>query len=139
MKLYSFLNKTLKVLKEDHPKRLEEMVSEGLGVTYLQVLDKEKAIIKIRRSGIRLSRRTKQPGINIRVYISRNCLFDLLEGRETLEEAFSNGRLKVFGDRTGDEMDHRFEHEITLPPGTDKQPTRPQGTQISEARPLRSP
>jgi len=98
MKLYSFLNKTLKVLKEDHPKRLEEMVSEGLGVTYLQVLDKEKAIIKIRRSGIRLSRSTKQPGINIRVYISRNCLFDLLEGRETLEEAFSNGRLKVFGD-----------------------------------------
>lgn len=98
MRLRRFLREMLELLREDYPETLSEIARDGLGVTYLQVLDKETAVIVFQRNGIRIAERARKSKINIRVYISRDCLFKLLEGKLTLEEAFYNGELKVFGD-----------------------------------------
>jgi hypothetical protein len=34
----------------------------------------------------------------VRVYLTRACLFGILEGRLTLDQALADGQLRVFGD-----------------------------------------
>jgi hypothetical protein len=98
LKLKPFLEDILDLLKEDFPKQLERMTEEADGVTYLQFLDKEKAVIIVRDSRIKITGTAKKKEINIRVHITRRCLFDLLEGKRTLAEALDAGDLTVFGD-----------------------------------------
>jgi len=98
MRLQPFLNEMLELLREDYPEHLEQMERDGMGVNYLQVLDREKAVIKFGKRGIMISGKAGTRKIDIRVYISRECLFGLLEGKLTLEEAFYREELRVFGD-----------------------------------------
>ncbi|MGH9920280.1 MAG: SCP2 sterol-binding domain-containing protein [Nitrososphaerales archaeon] len=97
MRLRKFLDELLDVLREDHPKQLSLLIKDANGLTYLQVLDKERAVITVRNRKITIASKARKDEINVRVYISRDCLFDVLEGKLTLAEAFETGELKVFG------------------------------------------
>ena len=98
LRLRQFLVEVLDLLKEDFPAQLERLTKEADGLTYLQHLDNEEATIIVRGSSIRIASRAPKKEINIRVRMSRECLFDVLEGRQTLAEALDAGGLKVFGD-----------------------------------------
>lgn len=98
LRLRKFLDELLELLREDYPKQLSRLIKDANGLTYLQVLDKERAVITVRNGGITIEGRAKKKKeINVRVYISKSCLFDVLEGKLTLAEAFETGGLKVFG------------------------------------------
>ena len=98
LRLKSFLEEILGLLREDFPKQLDKLIEEADGVTYLQYLDKEKAVIIVRKSRIEIASTAKKKEINVRVHITRGCLFDVLEGKRTLAEALDSGDLTVFGD-----------------------------------------
>jgi hypothetical protein len=98
LRLKPFLEEILGLLKEDFPKQLDKLIEEADGVTYLQFLDKEKAVIIVRKSRIEIASTAKKKEINVRVHITRGCLFDVLEGKRTLAEALDCGDLTVFGD-----------------------------------------
>ena len=97
LRLRKFLERMLDVLREDYPRQLSRLIKDANGLTYLQVLDKERAVITVRNRRITITGKAKKKDINVRVYISRDCLFDVLEGKLTLAEAFETGELKVFG------------------------------------------
>lgn len=97
LRLRKFLDELLDVLREDYPTQLRRLIQNANGLTYLQVLDKERAVITVRNRKITITSRVKKTDVNVRVYISKKCLFDVLEGRLTLAEAFETGELKVFG------------------------------------------
>jgi len=98
LRLRRFLTELLKVLHEDYPEKLDEIVKDGRGITCLEVLDKDRAVIKFREKTIRIAGNAKKSEVNLRIYLSRDCLFKILEGRQTIEEAINNGDLKVFGE-----------------------------------------
>ncbi len=89
----------LELLREDFPSQLEKLTRDADGLTYLQFLDGEEAVIIVRGSSISIaSKARRKKEINVRVRMTRACLFAVLEGRQTLAEALSAGGLKVFGD-----------------------------------------
>jgi alkyl sulfatase BDS1-like metallo-beta-lactamase superfamily hydrolase len=98
LRLKRFLEEVLDLLREDFPAELEKLTKDADGLTYLQLLDSEEAVIIVRGSGIRIASGARKKEINIRVRMSRACLFAVLEGRQTLAEALDEGGLKVFGD-----------------------------------------
>jgi hypothetical protein len=98
LRLKPFLEEILGLLKEDFPRQLEGLIAEADGVTYLQVLDRERAVIIVRDSRIEIASKAKKKEINVRVHMTRGCLFDVLEGKRTLAEAMDSGDLTVFGD-----------------------------------------
>jgi alkyl sulfatase BDS1-like metallo-beta-lactamase superfamily hydrolase len=98
LRLRRFLNELLDLLREDYPEQLDGIIRDAKGLTCFQMLDRETAIIKVRDKTIRVSGKVKKDEINLRVYMSRDCLFNVLEGKQTLEEAINAGELKVFGD-----------------------------------------
>lgn len=98
LRLRRFLNELLDLLREDYPDQLDGIIRDAKGLTYFQRLDKETAIIEVRDRRIRIIGRARKSEINARVYMSRDCLFNVLEGKLTLEEAMNGGELLVFGD-----------------------------------------
>ena len=52
LRLRKFLDELLDVLREDHPKQLTRLIQDANGLTYLQVLDKERAVIIVRNRRI---------------------------------------------------------------------------------------
>src|SRR5271155_931857 len=98
LRLRRFLDELLEVLKEDNPNELSRLIRAANGLTYLQLLDKEKAVIVVKNRRIAIAGKAQKGEINGRVYIGRGCLFDVLEGRRTLAEALESGELSVFGD-----------------------------------------
>jgi len=100
LRLRRFLTDLLDLLHEDYPKQLEGIIRDARGITCLQTLDRETAIIKVREKTIRVTARARKSEINLRVHLTRSCLFSILEGRQTLEEAINAGDLVVFGDPT---------------------------------------
>ena len=98
LRLKRFLEEVLDLLREDFPTQLEKLTKEADGLTYLQFLDGEEAVIIVRGPSIRIASKARKREINVRVRMSRSCLFAVLEGRQTLAEALEAGGLKVFGD-----------------------------------------
>jgi hypothetical protein len=98
LKLRRFLNELLQLIEEDYPEQLQEIIRDAFGITCFQMLDRETAIIKIRKKTIRVAPTAKKSEINLRIYLTRDCLFKILEGRLTLEEAINSEELKVFGE-----------------------------------------
>ena len=98
LRLKRFLEEVLDLLREDFPSQLEKLTKEADGLTYLQLLDGEEAVILVRGPRIWIASRARKREINVRVRMSRTCLFAVLEGRQTLAEALEAGGLKVFGD-----------------------------------------
>lgn len=85
-------------MKEDYPQQLREIVKDAQGITCLQTLDSERAVIQIRKSEIKISRGAQNNEINVRVILSRDCLFKIIEGKLTLAEAFYTKEFDVIGD-----------------------------------------
>jgi len=98
LRLKEFLEQILLLLREDFPSQLAKLTRDAEGVTYLQTLDSEEAVIIVRKNHIEIARRARKKDINIRVSMSRSCLFKVLEGKQTLSEALHEGELKVTGD-----------------------------------------
>jgi len=98
MRLRRFLNELLDLLSEDYPEQLDGIIRDARGLTYFQRLDRETAVIEVRNRRIRIVGRARKSEIDARVYMSRDCLFKVLEGKLTLEEAINAGELSVFGD-----------------------------------------
>jgi hypothetical protein len=98
IRLRRYLDDLLGLLREDYPRQLEEIIRDARGITCLQTLDRETAIIKVREKTIRVTGAARKSEINLRIHLSRECLFRILEGRQTLEEAINAGDLTVFGD-----------------------------------------
>jgi SCP-2 sterol transfer family len=98
LRLRRFLNELVDLLREDYPEQLRVITRDANGLIYLQRLDRETATIVVRNRRIRITGRVKKSQVNISVEMSRECLFRVLEGRLTLEEAINSGELKVFGD-----------------------------------------
>lgn len=98
LKLKYFLDELIEVMKEDHQSQLQEIIEEARGITCLQTLDNERAVIQIDRRRIKISSKAPKKQINVHITLSRNCLFEILEGRITLEQAFYTKELEVLGD-----------------------------------------
>jgi hypothetical protein len=98
LRLRRFLNELLDLMREDYPEQLKVIARDANGLVYFQRLDKETATIEVRNRNIKITGRVRKSEINIRVDMSRECLFKVLEGRLTLEEAISTGELQVYGD-----------------------------------------
>lgn len=98
LKLKRFLVDLLDILREDHLSQLKEITKDARGITCLQMLDKETAIIQVQNGKIFIKNKVRKKEINVRVWITKECLFRILEGKSTLDEAFNNGELEVIGD-----------------------------------------
>ena len=98
LKLKQFLDDLLEIMREDYQQQLQEIIKDARGITCLQTLDNEKAVIQIDRRRIKISGKAPKTQINVHITLSRNCLFEILEGRITLEQAFYSKELEVLGD-----------------------------------------
>ncbi|MBI2938569.1 MAG: SCP2 sterol-binding domain-containing protein [Thaumarchaeota archaeon] len=98
LKLKQFLDDLLEIMREDYQQQLQEIIKDARGITCLQTLDNERAVIQIDRRRIKISGKAPKTQINVRITLSRNCLFEILEGRITLEQAFYSKELEVLGD-----------------------------------------
>jgi putative sterol carrier protein len=97
MKLRNFLDNFLALMKEDFPQQLHEIIEDSQGITCLQTLDSERAVIQIQKRRIKITDETRKKN-NIQVTLSRNCLFKIIEGEITLAEAFHTKEFDVIGD-----------------------------------------
>src|SRR4030067_2324450 len=97
LKLKRFLSDFVEIMREDFPQQLQEIVKDAHGITCLQTLDSEKAVIQIHKPKITIARKAPKKDINVRVVLSRDCLFRILEGKLTLEEALYTREFDVFG------------------------------------------
>lgn len=98
LKLRKFLKNLIDILREDYPQQLHKIIEDAQGITYHQTLDDEKAIIKIQKQDIVITSKAPKKEIKVRVITSRDCLFNILEGKQTLKEAFYLGELDAIGD-----------------------------------------
>lgn len=98
MKLKKFLMELVAILEQDFPEQLREIIGDAQGINCLQFLDKEKAVIQVLTDSIKIVSNTDAEKINVKVVLSRSCLFKLLDGQLTLEEAFSTKEFEVFGE-----------------------------------------
>lgn len=98
LRLRRFLDLLLDLIEEDYPEQLQNIITEAKGITCQQVLDKDVAVIRIREKTIRVTASAKKSEVNLRIYLSRDCLFRILEGKQTLERALNSGDLRVFGE-----------------------------------------
>jgi hypothetical protein len=95
--LEQFLKDLVALMKQDHPNHLHRMIADTAGLTWLQTLDSEKALIRVTANHIIV--RNKIPKkVAVRINLSRRCLFDLLEGRLMLDKALETNQLQVFGE-----------------------------------------
>lgn len=85
-------------MKEDFPQQLNGIVRDAKGITCLQTLDSENAVIQIRNSKIIITKKARKSEINVRVVLSRDCLFKILDGKLTLAEALYSKGFDVIGD-----------------------------------------
>lgn len=74
------------------------MVSDTEGLVWLQTLDKEKTLIKVTVDDVVIGSETIPNKVDVRVNLSRKCLFDLLEGRITLDKALKANEVEAFGE-----------------------------------------
>lgn len=98
LKLKKFLTDFVEIMKEDFPQQLGGIVKDAQGITCLQTLDSERAVIQIRKGEIIITRAARKSEINVRVVLSRDCLFKIIEGKLTLAEAFYTKEFDVVGD-----------------------------------------
>ncbi len=68
-------------MKEDFPLQLRGIVKDARGITCLQTLDSEKAVIQTRKREIIIAKGAPKSEINVRVALSRDCLFKIIDGK----------------------------------------------------------
>jgi hypothetical protein len=98
LKLKRFLTDLNAILEQDFPLQLQEIRRTAQGITCLQLLDNERAVIEVLPETIRIASRAPSKKINVKVVLSRDCLFKLLDGKLSLEEAFNRQEFEVYGE-----------------------------------------
>ncbi len=98
MSLEQFLKELVALMKQDYPLHLQRMIKETEGLTWLQTLDNEKTLIRVTKKNINIGSKTLPKKVGVRITLSRKCLFDLLEGRITLDKAFKTNQLEAYGE-----------------------------------------
>ncbi len=98
LKLKKFLSDFIEIMKEDFPLQLRGIVKDARGITCLQTLDNEKAVIQTRKHEIIITNWASKNEINVSVVLSRDCLFKIIEGKMTLAEAFYTKEFDAIGD-----------------------------------------
>ena len=96
--LEPFLQELIAIMKQDHPQQIQKMIHETQGITWLQTLDREKTFIRVTTDDIIVGEKKRPRKVDIRIRLSRKILFDLLEGRITLDKAVQSRELEIFGD-----------------------------------------
>ena len=66
------------------------MIDSTEGLVWLQTLDEEKTLIRVTSDDVVIGGEAVPKTIDVQVNLSRKCLFDLLEGRITLDKALAN-------------------------------------------------
>jgi hypothetical protein len=95
--LEQFLKELIALMKQDYPKHLQRMIEDTEGLVWLQTLDEEKTLIHVTNNDIIIGEETLPKAVDVRVNLSRKCLFDLLEGRITLHQALQANQVEAFG------------------------------------------
>jgi len=93
-----FLKELIALMKQDYPQHLQKMIMNTQGLTWLQTLDNENAIIHVNADDVIIGEKVKPKKIDARISLSRKCLFDLLEGRITLDKALQTKKVEAFGE-----------------------------------------
>ncbi len=93
-----FLKELIALMKEDYPKHLQRMIDNTKGLVWLQTLDEEKTLIRVTSDDVVIGGETIPKLIDVQVKLSRKSLFDLLEGRTTLDKALQTNQLEVCGE-----------------------------------------
>jgi hypothetical protein len=96
--LEQFLKELIALMKQDFPQHLQRMIDSTEGLVWLQILDEEKTLIRVTSNDVVIGCETIPKMIDVRVKLSRKCLFDLLEGRTTLDKALRTNKIEVFGE-----------------------------------------
>jgi hypothetical protein len=96
--LEQFLKELVAIMKQDYPYHLQRMIASTEGLVWLQTLDEEKTLIRISDDDVVIGSETTPKKIDVRVNLSRKCLFDLLEGRITLNKALQTNKVEAFGE-----------------------------------------
>ena len=85
-------------MKQDYPQRLQKMIMDTQGITWLQTLDNENTLIHVTTDDIVIGEKIMPKKIDVRIILSRQSLFDLLEGRITLDKALQTKKVEAFGE-----------------------------------------
>jgi hypothetical protein len=95
--LEQFLKELVALMKQDYPQHLGKMIANTKGLVWLQTLDDEKTLIRVTADDVVIGGETSKK-IDVRVNLSRKSLFDLLEGRITLDKALQTNKVEAFGE-----------------------------------------
>jgi hypothetical protein len=112
--LEKFLKELVELLKQDFPQHFRRMIMDTEGLIWLQTLDGEKSLIRVTADDVIIGSETMPKMIDVQVNLSRKCLFDLLEGRITLDKALQSNRIEVFGEPTTILKCYRIFEQILL-------------------------
>lgn len=96
--LEQFLNELIMLMKQDYRPRFQRMVAETTGLTWLQTLDNEKTLIRVTADDVVIGCQNVPKKVDVQIILSRKSLFDLLEGRITLDKALQTKELEAFGE-----------------------------------------
>jgi len=95
--LEQFLKELVALMKQDYPQHLKRMISYSESLIWLQTLDGEKTLIRVTADDVVIGNETIPKMVDVTVNLSRKCLFDLLEGRITLDKALLTNGIEAFG------------------------------------------
>ena len=96
--LEQFLNELLTLMKQDYPHHFQRMVADTEGLTWLQTLDNEKTLIRVTADDVVIGCQNVPKNVDVQINLSRKALFDLLEGRITLDKALQTKEVEAFGE-----------------------------------------
>jgi hypothetical protein len=96
--LEEFLKELIALMRQDYPKHLQRMIDSTKGLVWLQTLDEEKTLIRVTSNDVIIEGGTIPKMIDVRVKLSRKCLFDLLEGRITLDKSLQTNKIEAYGE-----------------------------------------
>jgi hypothetical protein len=95
--LEQFLDELIALMKQDYQKHFLRMVTDTEGLTWLQTLDNEKTLIRVTKDDVVVGCQDVPKNVDVQINLSRKCLFDLLEGRVTLDKALQTKEIEAFG------------------------------------------
>ena len=96
--LKDFLKDLVILLEEDHPQELAQIIALATGIVLLQKLDQDISVLSVRKGRIHISSSWKAVRPAAEIILSRKVLFQILEGRLTLENALRRDKVMVRAD-----------------------------------------
>ena len=96
--LEQFLNELLTLMKQDYPHHFHRMVADTEGLTWFQTLDNEKTLIRVTADDVIIGCQNVPKNVDVQINLYRKSLFDLLEGRITLDKALQTKEVEAFGE-----------------------------------------